>query len=314
MAATKRSTDYLINESTGSFKDANNITAGQARDMIFSAYQPQAFCNGRLTLESGVPISTTDQAAKTNIYFTPYLGNCIGIFDGTSWTLRTFSELTLALGTLTSGKNYDVFVYDNSGTLTLEALVWTDDTTRATALALQDGVYSKTGALTRRYLGTFRTTATTTTEDSNAKRFVWNAYNQVPRKLFVTDTTNTWTYSTAAWAQANASAANQVAVVVGLAGASLMSLLVSDIAKTSLTDGMSNGIGENSVTAIVGQTGYNEGAVYHQLLGGYAGHPRLGYSYYSWLEYGSGTGTNTWVGDAGAPTVFGTGLSGSINA
>jgi len=104
MAATKRSTDYLINESTGSFKDANNITASQARDMIFSAYQPQSFCNGRLTLESGVPVSTSDQTAKTNVYFTPYLGNCIGIYDGTSWTLQTFSELTLAIGTTTASQ------------------------------------------------------------------------------------------------------------------------------------------------------------------------------------------------------------------
>ncbi len=45
---------------------------------------------------------------------------------------------------------------DSSGTPTLEALVWTNDTTRATALVRQDGVWSKTGALTRRYLGTVR--------------------------------------------------------------------------------------------------------------------------------------------------------------
>ena len=48
---------------------------------------------------------------------------------------------SLALGTLTSGKNYDVFGYVSGGALTLESLVWTSDTARATAVTLQDGRY-----------------------------------------------------------------------------------------------------------------------------------------------------------------------------
>ncbi len=50
-------------------------------------------------------------------------------------------------------------------------------------LALQDGVLVLASDHTKRYVGTIRTTATTTTEDSRVKRFVWNAYNQVQLPL-----------------------------------------------------------------------------------------------------------------------------------
>ena len=138
-------------------------------------------CDGRLTLTSGTPVTTADVTAATSIYFTPYIGDRIAIYDGTRWRLYAFAELTLALGTLTAALPYDVFIYDNAGTLTLEALAWTNGTTRATALVRQNGVWCKTGALTRRYLGTFYTTATTTTEDSAQKRYLFNRQNRVLR-------------------------------------------------------------------------------------------------------------------------------------
>jgi len=144
--------------------------------------------NGRLTLQSGVAVSTTDQTAKTTIYFTPYQGNRIALFDGSAWAGISFTELSLALGTLVIDKNYDVFVWNNAGTLTLElGAAWTSDIARADAISLQDGVYVKSGATTRRYLGTFRTTTATTTEDSLLKRFVWNRANSMGRDVYFTD-------------------------------------------------------------------------------------------------------------------------------
>lgn len=137
---------------------------------------------GRLTLVTGDPSPATDQVGASTLYYTPFRGNTIALYASGSWTTRTFAELSLALSGLTSGKNYDVFAYDNAGTVALElGPAWTNDTTRATALALQDGVWVKSGAATRRYLGTIRTTGTTTTEDSNAKRFVFNADNRLLR-------------------------------------------------------------------------------------------------------------------------------------
>ena len=169
----------------------SRTTLGLAIGTDVQAYNSvlaSTFAGGRLTLESGVAISTTDQSAKTTLYYTPYIHSSIGLYDTTNsvWVPYTFTERSLALGTLSSGFNYDVFIYSNAGTLTLAASVWTSNTARATAISLQDGVYVKTSDKSHRYLGTFRTTATTTTEDSEAKRFVYNAYNKVPRPMLGT--------------------------------------------------------------------------------------------------------------------------------
>lgn len=157
---------------------------------------------GRLTLESGVPISTTDQTAKTNIYYTPYVHNVISLWNGARWIPTTFTEYTLALGTLTSGKPYDVFAYLSGGVLALEMLAWTNDTTRATAVTLQDGRYCKSGDKTRLLLGSFYTTSTTTTEDSLSNRYVSNIYNVVTRMCQGSCSVD-HTYSTAAYQEFN---------------------------------------------------------------------------------------------------------------
>ncbi len=113
-------------------------------------------CEGRLTLTSGTPVTTSDVTAATTLYFTPYTGNRIGLNNGSAWQVHTFTELSIAIPA-TTDTNYDVFVYDNSGTPTLELLAWSDATTRATAIAFNGGVYVKSGDATRRYLGTIRT-------------------------------------------------------------------------------------------------------------------------------------------------------------
>ena len=175
-----------------------------------------AVADGRLTLTSGVPVTTADVTGATNIYYTPYKGNNIGLFDGAStWSIIGFTEKTLALGTLTAGLPYDVFAYNNSGTVVLELLAWTSATARATALVYQNGILVKSGTTTRRYLGTFYTTGTTTTEDSAAKRYVWNYYNRVGRTLYFADATS-HSYTTAAWRAWNNSTANKAQFIVGV--------------------------------------------------------------------------------------------------
>ena len=149
----------------------------------------------RLTLTSGTPVTTSNVTAAGTVYACPYKGNAIALYDGTNWNIRTSAEFSLALSGLTSGKPYDVFCYDNSGAPTLEFLVWTNDTTRATALAYQDGVLVKSGAATRRYMGTFYTTGTTTTEDSEANRYLINYYHPVNKRTLGVFSTNRATTS-----------------------------------------------------------------------------------------------------------------------
>lgn len=174
--------DIALTDGIAEYNAAASANRQVAVDRVLAFGNP-AICEGRLTLTTAVPVTTADVATATTVYFTPCNGNRISIYDGTRWRLYALTEISLALGTLTSGKNYDVFIYDSSGTLTLEFLVWTNDTTRATALVLQDGVWCKTGALTRRWLGTFRTISTTTTTDTAQQRFLLNGYNKVARRL-----------------------------------------------------------------------------------------------------------------------------------
>lgn len=249
-----------------------------------------SICEGRLTLESGVAVSTTDQTAKTTVYFTPYKGSRVSTYSGSAWSTSAFTEKSLSLSGLTANKNYDIFIVD--GTLALEALVWTDDTTRATALVLQDGVYVKSGATTRRYLGTIRITGTTgQCEDSFAKRFVWNLYNQVPRPLTVTTATASWGYNTATWRQANADTALQIAFVLGLAGQAVRATR-SGRFNVSASQYAIIGIGLNQTA---GNDGTNALFIGHAndthevaLVSEYIGVGALGYTYLAAVEFSGG--------------------------
>mgnify|MGYP000370250339 CR=1 FL=1 len=177
---------------------------------------PVQVCDGRLTLTSGTAVTTGDVTAATTIYFTPYSGNRIAIYDGSNWVTYSFTEKSLSLSGLAASTPYDVFGYISAGALALEAVAWTNDTTRATALVLQDGVLCKSGTLTKRYLGTFRTTSTIgQTEDSISKRFVYNHYNQKRRRLYLTETTS-HSYTTQAWRAWNNSTANRVEFIQGV--------------------------------------------------------------------------------------------------
>ena len=154
--------------------------------------------DGRLTLETGVPLSMTSQNAKATLYYTPFVGDKVCLYDSgeSAWKNITFTEISLSLAGLSANKKFDIFCYSNSGTATLEALEWTDETTRATALARVNGVLVKDGTTTRRYLGTIRINATGgQTDDSVDKRYVYNEYNDYERyrKLWLGNAKPTYT-------------------------------------------------------------------------------------------------------------------------
>jgi hypothetical protein len=279
-------------------------------------------CEGRLTLTSGTPVTTSDVTAAGTIYFTPFRGNRIALYDGTQWILRTFAEVSIAVPAALS-QMYDIWVYDNAGTVTMEVLAWASDTARATALTTQDGIYSKTGALTRRYLGSFRSTGVANqTEDSSAKRYLWNYYNRVRRFLLRQESTATWTYTTATIRQANAAAANQVDLVVGVAEALLDLSLRAVATDTGTTKSVAVGIGEDSTSAFsalqvggagqIAAAGVANGPSLSARLDKY---PAIGRHVYSWNEWSTATGTTTWYGAPGAasgPSNSPNGLSGWI--
>ncbi len=334
-------------------------------------------CNGRLTLETGVAVSTSNQTAKSTIYLTPFRGNIIGLYYS-GWSRYTFSEKSIKIsdtqtGTLTSGsptvtglpdttqlavgmgvsgtgiaggttiqsvdsgtqitlsanatasgaqsltlvvpalKNFDLFAYYTGSDVKLKMVLWTNDSTRATALTTSNGLLVLTGDATMRYLGTGRTTAVAgQTEDSTSNRLIWNYYNRVSRPMTAIDTTNTWTYSTATWRQANANAANQLSFVIGVA---------EIIARARLSVVVTADAGRNGSVGIgVDATNANSATVFgpYQFttnittaFAEYAGMLAAGYHYLAWLEIGGSAGTITWYGDNGGTTVQ-SGLVGQI--
>jgi len=98
---------------------------------------------GRLTLSTGVPVTTSDVTGATTLYYTPYLDDVITLWDGTRWVTGTFAQTSLALGTLVNGHAYDVFAYLSSGTVTLEKLAWGNATVTVTIAS--PGVVTWTG-------------------------------------------------------------------------------------------------------------------------------------------------------------------------
>lgn len=279
---------------------------------------------GRLTLTSGTPVTTSDVSAAGTLYFTPFNGNRIRIFDGTRWKLYTFTERSLSL-TITSGSNYDVFIYDNSGTLTLElSSAWTNDTTRADALTTQDGIYVKSGATTRLYLGTIRASGSNVTEDSRGgattqvggKRFVWNMYNRVQRDILVFEGANSWTYGSTTIRGANGATgvSNAVEFVRGMNDELVLGDLVAQLLATSGSQDQAAFFGFDSRTTKASDSynsgGYNGGNVLVKAI--YTGYPSIGYHYLAWNESGSSTGSATFIGDDNFPTIVMNGIRATV--
>lgn len=265
-------------------------------------------CNARLTLASATPVALTDQADKTTLYVTPFNGNEVGVYDGsTDWDILEFAELSIDFAALTASKPYDIFGYSNAGTFAVEALVWTNDTTRATALALQDGILVKSGATTRRFLGSVYLDSGGKLQDTALIRYVSNYYNRFQRLLRVVEATASWSTSTS-WRSTNNSAANVVKVLSCYDNWMELQALLHGALPDAATYAFATGIGEDSTAGPVAEGIYGnsiasgsgtstQGALaMHRLEKPVA----VGRHDYNWLDYGSaavtcyGTQTGTY--------------------
>jgi len=258
--------------------------------------------NGRLTLTSGTPVTTADVTGATNIYFTPYNGNKVSVYSGTQWEMLTFTELTLALGTITSARPHDVFLDYNSGTPQLVLLAWTSDTARATALTYQNGVLVKSGTATQRYLGSFYTTSTTTTADALATRYLYNEYNTVIRGATAQISTASYTYTTATWRAANSITTNGDGRFSFLIGnvKDRVNITASRAAANTTNNTHTNGIALTGVTnaELVGTLGASAlGAIATTPCHAIA-IPRLGLNFAQAMETSVASGVTTWYGGA----------------
>lgn len=199
-----------------------SVTSSKIASMAVTAnnlsFSSSNVCCGRLTLQSGVPVSTANQSSKTAIFYSPYTGNTIGLYNGSNWDIVNFTTIPLNLGTMSSGSLYDIFGYNNNGSLSLElGQAWTNSLSRSTALTVKDGILCKDGALTRRYLGTIRASTSTTTDDTFDRRYVWNATNRIEKPLhYIPSPAITWTYSSNSFRKVANSETFEISLVNGL--------------------------------------------------------------------------------------------------
>lgn len=224
------------------------IGNGTGTPTSLAVFYPQP--QGRLTLSTGKPVMTADVTAATTIYYDTYVGSSV-LVNGAILTIGA-NEISMGLDAVTphiaSGSLYDVFGISNSGTLAICAgPAWTNSTTRSAAIALSNGVRTNSGSLTHcwggasgttdygavganagTYLGTFYATANGQTGVQFAPAAavggsgtivgLFNAYNRLPIKTRSQDSrTTAYNYGTLTWRAMDASTANSIKFVDGLA-------------------------------------------------------------------------------------------------
>jgi hypothetical protein len=379
---------------------------------------------GRLTLTTAVPVMSAGVSAAATIYYTPYTGDNIPIYDGSKWVRTTFTELSLALDSDTGHTGYqqidnlyDLFVINDAGTVRLgtgpawakaatvtmtiatpAVVTWTSHGLRegapirfttngalptgvtagttyyvgkspaadtfniSTSLAnvvaatyvatsgTQSGTHTGTNndtsrgtgagtteltrtngrlvnantmtvrfgsvagntvsaaASTALYVGTVGMTANGQTEFSfgglaaggtEAKLFLWNMYNRVPFAATVSESADSWTWTTNAWRASNGSATKRATYVTGHNGGAYM----GRFHQGSLSTSTAWGVGHNKTTTYTGNTGHANSATVFALAAGEAAVSTgaAGRQYMSAIEFFT-SGSGTFYGDGGAPT------------
>jgi hypothetical protein len=264
-------------------------TTGDAASAAWTAINASASTpavpppQGYLTLVSGTPIITSDQASKTAVYYTPFVGNLVPIYNGASMTPTEFSELTLTLvASHALSTIYDVFVWSESGVLTIgTGPAWTTSTagsgargtgSSTTELARVKGLLVNAVAITARngnttysvganlatYVGSLFIDGSAgqitchRAVGQSRKWGVWNAYNQRLIILQVADSTASWTYDTATIRASRGQAVNSASVFCGLAE-EVVEITFDQNIQIAAGDQAQIGIGVNSTTAFSGK-------------------------------------------------------------
>lgn len=239
---------------------------------------------GRLTLQSGVPVMTTTQVAKTIIYYTPYVGSLIPIYTGSSFVMTTFAELsalttdtTKSPAAIGASKVNDWFVWNDAGTLRLgHGPDWTSDTVRSagTALVRVNGVYLNNVSITNGPAAQRGTYVGTTWSYADAALYwafggvanggtpayfmVWNAYNRVDVATMIGDNgVVNYTYSSATVRSARGSDNMRAAAVFGLQEDAAVCEYRGVVSGTPSGSNSICGIGYNANNAFASESTYS---------------------------------------------------------
>lgn len=255
--------------------------------VAITSTQPQ----GRLTLTSGTPVLATDAAAQSTVYYTPYIGNTVPIFNGSNFIATVFSELSMVMSgaNFASGAIYDLFVTIDAGPTNRLGIgpVWSTLTpgsgargTGAGTTELQrvNGIWVNKNTMTLRYasgstisvqpfqatyVGSMQMDATNSqvscylSYGQSRKWGIWNAYNRVPIIMQGGESTSSWTYNTATWRESNGGTTNFISTFTGLPEEEVQARFIqsAQLIDNQAASKANNGIGYNSTTVPSGKIG-----------------------------------------------------------
>ena len=249
---------------------------------------PAVPMNGRLTLASYTPVLYNDVVNANTIYYTPYGGPRCSVWNGNSWDVFYFGEVSLVLNTSAhvAGGAYDLWLIETGAggnTLTLASgPAWTSGTARAATggLYLMDGIYVNASAMTcigsgntafsvpqyqATYVGSFRcagaqgaSTAGQTSMIMNpagasggnvAACYLWNMYHRQLQTFTNVDNGASYSYGSGTVRIARASGNNFVQFIWGLAEDGIIVSQYCDMYTTAAGAWGQEAIGVDSSTA-----------------------------------------------------------------
>jgi hypothetical protein len=253
-ASTATPTDLAVPScSTASSALTWTTSSGFGCNTIAGSTQIVTAPQGRITLTSGTAVPTADVSGATTVYYTPAVGRFVPIYNLSQFVMtdmlaelsQATTDATKSPAAIVSGSLYDIFVWNDSGTIrATRGPSWTagavagSSTVRGTGagsteLQFINGIPVNKNAITNgpaatlgTYVGTIRSGATASIDlkfgtaaagGGGATLGVWNAYNQAPVVAIVRDTTSSWNYQSATARFADGSANNTVSFVKGLA-------------------------------------------------------------------------------------------------
>ena len=263
-------------------------TTGTASTAVWTAINPASSASvlpspqGRLTLTTQTPVIAGDVSAATTVFYTPYVGLLVPIYNGTSFTPTSIvSELSMNLVAGHAANNiYDFYIFNLSGVATLGTgpswsagaggSVTAGSCARGTgaggaALSRLQGVLTNSVSMTALYGAALSTTVapnqgtyvgsmyvdgtngqvTCNISAGQSRKYgIWNAYNRVPISLQVFDGTSTWTYNST-FRPSNGNIANTFTSFAGLAEENVSATFVQRAQSTSSAAAVV-GIGLNS--------------------------------------------------------------------
>jgi Collagen triple helix repeat (20 copies) len=200
-------------------------TAFVAAAMAAAASPPQ----GRLTFASNTPVPVANILGATTVYYTPFNGLYVPIYNGTLLVpVNIIAELSQLLSDTTkspaaaaANSNYDMLVWlDGVTPRCTRGPVWTSATTRGTGAGTTEltrvaGIMVNAQAITNgpaanrgTYVGTIRTNASALGDLNfggsavggvNCFINVWNNYNRVLALPWSQEATATWTVPGGGW-------------------------------------------------------------------------------------------------------------------